>query len=111
MDAGTPAADTSTTGSENLTQSSFPYMLLILAIYLVLYLWTYYVDKRQLNNFYDKEPPKEIAVFVSQEEFTKSQEHNKEMLQFKMFQSYFEILFTLIIWYFWIPALIWNWCG
>ena len=69
-----------------------------------------YAGSRQLRNYFAMKKPIELEKIkaIKDENFKKGQEHSKDVLAFKMYQAYNDIIFSTIVWAFFIPAYVWN---
>ena len=67
----------------------------------------FYLDQRQLRNFYQTMRPKSIEKYLDQKKFKKCQEYSKAKKQFAMFCSWNDFVFELAFWMLGFPPAIW----
>jgi len=67
-----------------------------------------YISSRQLAKYKLRSMDMYISEFFEQPEFESSQAYNQEKHTFGMFSAVFNLTLEFAIWYFFVPAWLWN---
>jgi len=67
-----------------------------------------YISYRQLLKYKLRSMDLYISQFFDQKEFEDSQSYNEEKAQFNLIEALFTLIFDFLIWFFFVPAWVWN---
>mmetsp|Transcript_55494 Transcript_55494/g.63400 ORF Transcript_55494/g.63400 Transcript_55494/m.63400 type:complete len:461 (-) Transcript_55494:170-1552(-) len=88
-----------------------PYLELILLFNLAVYLFEFYLSKRQFTNFGIKKVPRNIRSIVPIQKFEKAQAYQKDKFQFSFLKDYVDLTENSVFLYFAFFPYFWAQAG
>jgi len=87
------------------------YLEYVILFKIFIFFLEFYIDLRQYWRFKATERPSNILGLITEENFKKAQEYQKEKMEFHLFTTFNDFVTQLVVIYFFIVPYVWNKSG